>query len=71
MLFRSHLGELMAAKAEAEHGSLGGLSRELIERDVVGLQGLLDEAEVASKLPDVPSADAALNDLLIRTRLSF
>ena len=64
-----YLGELMAAKAEAEHGPLTGPSRDLLEREVVALQAVLDEAETDSKLADRPTADAALHDLLVRTRL--
>ena len=64
-----YLGELMAAKAEAEHGPLTGPSRDRLEQDVVALQAALDQAETDSKLADRPTADAALNDLLVRTRL--
>jgi predicted nucleotidyltransferase len=64
-----YLGELMAAKAEAEHGPLTGPSRDRLEQDVIALQVALDEAEADSKLADRPSADAALHDLLVRTRL--
>jgi predicted nucleotidyltransferase len=64
-----YLGELMAAKAEAEHGPLTGPSRDRLERDVVALQAALDQAETDSKLADRPTADAALHDLLVRTRL--
>jgi uncharacterized protein len=64
-----YLGELMAAKAEAEHGPLTEPSRDLLERDVVTLQAALDQAETDSKLADRPTADAALHDLLVRTRL--
>lgn len=64
-----YLGELMAAKAEAEHGALTGPSKEQLERDVTALRAALDQAEVDSKLADRPAADAALHDLLVRTRL--
>lgn len=66
----AYLPELMAAKAEVEHGPVEGPSAEVVERDVVRLQVLLDEAEAASRLPEVPSAAPALNDLLVRTRLA-
>ncbi|TDO46163.1 hypothetical protein EV643_11115 [Kribbella sp. VKM Ac-2527] len=39
-------------------------------RDVIALQATLDRAEAESALPDRSSADAALDDLLIRTRLA-
>jgi hypothetical protein len=65
----AYLPELMAAKAEAEHGPLEGPSGERIAKDVVQLQAALDEAEALSELPDRPTAEPALNDLLIRARL--
>jgi predicted nucleotidyltransferase len=66
----AYLPELMAAKAEAEHGALEGPSRELLAEDVAGLQTKLDEAEVVAELPDRPTAEAGLHDLLLRVRLS-
>lgn len=65
----AYLGELITAKAEAEHGPLTGPSREQLEQDVTTLQAVLDQAELDSKLADRPTADAALHDLLVRTRL--
>jgi len=65
----AYLPELIAAKAEAEHASLVGPSREQLEHDVATLQVTLDEAEAASKLAERPAADAALHDLLVRVRL--
>ncbi|GAA1614767.1 nucleotidyltransferase domain-containing protein [Kribbella sancticallisti] len=62
----AYLGELMAAKAEAEHGPRVGPSKDELERDVTGLQAVLDQAEAESKLADRPTADAAL---LVPTRL--
>ncbi|WP_237771175.1 nucleotidyltransferase domain-containing protein [Kribbella sp. ALI-6-A] len=66
----AYLPELMAAKAEAEHGPLVGPDTERLAKDVAALQDALDQAEAASNLPDRPSADAAMNDLLVRARLS-
>lgn len=66
----AYLPELMAAKAEAEHASLDGLSGERLAEDVAGLQAALDDAEAASTLPDRPAAEPGLHDLLIRARLS-
>ncbi|WP_427884761.1 nucleotidyltransferase domain-containing protein [Kribbella sp. GL6] len=65
----SYLPELMAAKAEAEHAPLDGPPDELLAADVVRLQNVLDEAEAVTGLPDRPSAEAGLNDLLIKVRL--
>jgi hypothetical protein len=65
-----YLPELMTTKAEAEHGALEGPSHERLAEDVTRLRDALDEAEAASKLPDRPTAESALHDLLVRTRLS-
>jgi predicted nucleotidyltransferase len=65
----AYLPELMAAKAEAEHGALTGPSAEQLERDVTVLRSALDQAEADSQLADRPTADAALHDFLVRTRL--
>jgi predicted nucleotidyltransferase len=66
----AYLPGLMAAKAEVEHGPAVGVTKEQLERDVTGLQAALDQAEADSKLAERPTADAALHDLLVRTRLS-
>lgn len=66
----AYLGELMAAKAEAEHGPLVGPPQEQRERDVTALQAALDQAEADSKLAERPTADVALHEFLVRTRLS-
>jgi uncharacterized protein len=50
----AYLAELMAAKAEAEHAPLRGLSVAVLSHDVAALQAALDEAEVASRLPNCP-----------------
>jgi predicted nucleotidyltransferase len=65
----SYLPELMAAKAEAEHAPLDGPSQDRLAADVARLQGELDEAEAASTLPDRPSAEPALHELLVSARL--
>ncbi|MEU4393627.1 nucleotidyltransferase domain-containing protein [Kribbella sp. NPDC023855] len=65
----AYLPELMTAKAEAEHAPLVGPSAEQLERDVTTLQATLDQAETDSKLPERPSADAALHDFVVRARL--
>lgn len=66
----AYLGELMAAKAEAEHGPLVGPPLEQLERDVTALHAALDQAEADSKLAERPTADVALHEFLVRTRLS-
>ncbi|TCC02028.1 nucleotidyltransferase domain-containing protein [Kribbella soli] len=66
----SYLPELMAAKAEAEHAPLEGPSFEQLAADVLELQNVLDEAEAVSDLPDRPSAEPGLHELLLKARLS-
>ena len=65
----SYLGELIEVKTEAEHAPLESPGREQLERDMVGLQGTLDQAEAGSSLPEQSTAEAALHDLLVRVRL--
>jgi len=67
----SWLGELMRSKAEAEHRSLTseGPSADELAASYAGLQETLDRAEQESKLPDQPSAEEGLHDLLVRARL--
>ncbi|MFI5695766.1 DNA polymerase beta superfamily protein [Kribbella sp. NPDC051586] len=65
----AYLPELMAAKAEAEHAPVDGLSGERLSEDVSRLQAALDEAEAVSLLPDRPTAEPGLHDLLVRARL--
>jgi predicted nucleotidyltransferase len=59
-----YLAELMAAKAAAEHSTVDGS----FETDVARLFATLDGAELASKLPDYPTAEPLLHDLLVRLR---
>jgi hypothetical protein len=66
----AYLPDLMAAKAEAEHGALEGPSGERIAEDVARLRSALDEAEAVTDLPGETATEPALNDLLIRVRLS-
>jgi uncharacterized protein len=65
----AYLGELIAAKTEAEHAPLEGVARATLEQDVAGLQATLDQAEADSRLADRPTAEPALHDLLVRARL--
>ncbi|MFE9997981.1 nucleotidyltransferase domain-containing protein [Streptomyces avermitilis] len=62
------LPELIAAKAEREHGA-ADVDQARARLDVERLHGLLDEAEGASRLPDAPTAYDALHDLVVRVRL--
>ncbi|MFE2052140.1 nucleotidyltransferase domain-containing protein [Streptomyces sp. NPDC059459] len=63
-----YLPELIAAKAEREHGD-AGVAPARVRADVEGLHGVLDEAEAASDLPDAPTAYDALHDVVVRIRL--
>ncbi|MGW7404654.1 nucleotidyltransferase domain-containing protein [Streptomyces sp. NPDC054833] len=62
------LPELIAAKAEREHGA-AEVDHARVEADVERLHSVLDEAQSASELPDVPSAHDALHDFVVRVRL--
>ncbi|MEU2895736.1 nucleotidyltransferase domain-containing protein [Streptomyces sp. NPDC001273] len=63
-----YLPELIAAKAEREHGD-AGVDRARVRADVERLHGVLDEAQAASVLPAAPTAYDALHDLVVRIRL--
>ncbi|WP_236245408.1 DNA polymerase beta superfamily protein [Streptomyces sp. CC210A] len=66
-----HLPGLIAAKADAEHGPLTGVTPERAAADVAALHAVLDAAQDASALPDTPAgAHDALHDLVVRARLS-
>lgn len=62
------LPELIAAKAEREHGD-AAVDHARVRADVERLHRVLDEAQAASALPDAPTAYDALHDLVIRIRL--
>ncbi|ARP69515.1 nucleotidyltransferase [Streptomyces pluripotens] len=64
-----YLPELVAAKAEREHGT-AEIDPVRVEADVERLHAVLDEAQGASALPDAPSAYDALHDLVVRLRLT-
>ncbi|MFF9220940.1 nucleotidyltransferase domain-containing protein [Streptomyces viridosporus] len=64
----AYLPELIAAKAEREHG-VTDVDHACVRGDVERLHGALDEAQAASALPDVPAARDALHDLVVRIRL--
>ncbi|MEU9219141.1 nucleotidyltransferase domain-containing protein [Streptomyces sp. NPDC048376] len=63
-----HLTELIAAKAEREHGD-AGVDHARVRADVERLHTVLDEAQAASGLPDAPAAYDALHDFVVRVRL--
>ena len=68
-----HLPDLIAAKTEAEHvrlSRLDGLVRPgRLDADVAALRSRLEEAQRDTDLPAEPTGEAAINDLIIRTRL--
>jgi uncharacterized protein len=64
-----HLPQLIAAKADAEHGPASGVDRERVRSDVEALHAVLEEARLASRLPDEPTAYDALRDFVVRVRL--
>ena len=49
---------------------MDGPSGQRLAEDVSRLQAALDEAEATSNLPDRPTAEPALHDLLVRARLT-
>ncbi|KES03219.1 nucleotidyltransferase [Streptomyces toyocaensis] len=62
------LPELIAAKAEREHGD-AAVDHARVRAEVERLHRLLDEAQATSALPDAPTAYDALHDLVVRIRL--
>ncbi|GAA3912096.1 nucleotidyltransferase domain-containing protein [Streptomyces lacrimifluminis] len=65
----AYLPELVAAKAEREHGP-ADIDHARVEADVERLHRVLDEAQAVSGLPDAPAAHDALHDLVVRVRLT-
>jgi len=65
----AYLPELIAAKAEREHGD-ADVDHARVPADVERLHGVLDAAQEASALPDVPVAHDALHDFVVRIRLA-
>ncbi|MFE4861050.1 DNA polymerase beta superfamily protein [Streptomyces sp. NPDC056670] len=64
-----YLPELIAAKAEAEHGAASGPGRERLAEDIEALHAVLDEAQAASLLPETAAGHDALHDFVVRVRL--
>ncbi|MFF7204952.1 DNA polymerase beta superfamily protein [Streptomyces sp. NPDC008141] len=65
----AYLPDLIAAKADAEHGLASGVDKDRARADVEALHLVLDEAQRTSRLPDEASAHAALGALVVRVRL--
>ncbi len=64
-----YLPELIAAKADAEHGPASGVDAAVARAGVEALHGVLEEAQQASLLPDEPTAHKALGAFVVRVRL--
>ncbi|KUN84363.1 nucleotidyltransferase [Streptomyces bungoensis] len=64
----SYLPELIAAKAEREHGP-ADVGHARVAADVEHLHTVLDDAQSASPLPDAHTAHDALHDFVVRVRL--
>jgi predicted nucleotidyltransferase len=64
----AYLPELIAAKAEQEHGG-ADVGHARVQDDVERLHTLLDEAQNASALPDAPTVYDALHAFVVRVRL--
>ncbi|MEU9284701.1 nucleotidyltransferase domain-containing protein [Streptomyces sp. NPDC048275] len=64
----AYLPDLIAAKAEREHGA-ADIDHARVGDDVERLHGLLDAAQGTSVLPDAPAAYDALDDFVVRVRL--
>jgi predicted nucleotidyltransferase len=64
----AYLPDLVAVKADAEHGAAPSLDADGLARDVASLHAALAEAESASALPAQPTAYDALHDLVVRSR---
>ncbi|WP_215450729.1 MULTISPECIES: DNA polymerase beta superfamily protein [unclassified Streptomyces] len=63
-----YLPDLVAAKADLEHGK-ADVDRERVAEDVERLQGVLEQEQALSALPESPSAYDALHDFVVRVRL--
>lgn len=64
----AYLPDLVALKADAEHGAAPSPGAGGLARDVASLHAALAEAESASALPAQPTAYDALHDLVVRSR---
>jgi predicted nucleotidyltransferase len=68
----TYIAELVEAKRYGEHGRLAAASPgpATVADDVRALHAELDVAAAASSLPEVPTAESGLHDLLVDLRLS-
>ncbi|MFE7167507.1 DNA polymerase beta superfamily protein [Streptomyces sp. NPDC057616] len=64
----AYLPDLIAAKAEREHGD-ADVDHARVAADVERLHAVLDEAQAASALPAAATVHDALHDFLVRIRL--
>ncbi|MCD9877481.1 nucleotidyltransferase domain-containing protein [Streptomyces guryensis] len=64
----AYLPDLIAAKAEQEHGG-ADVDHARVQADVEQLHGVLDAAQESSALPDAPAGYDALHDFVVRIRL--
>jgi len=64
----AYLPDLVAAKAEREHGA-AEVDHARVQADVERLHTALDEAQAASALPGAATVHDALHDFLVRIRL--
>ncbi|WP_254716440.1 hypothetical protein [Actinomadura sp. WMMB 499] len=67
-----YVPDLIAAKREAEHAGVpsGAPGRPVLRADVDALSALLEDERDRSALPERPTAEGVLHDLLVRTRLA-
>ncbi|MCX4583132.1 nucleotidyltransferase domain-containing protein [Streptomyces sp. NBC_01481] len=66
-----YLPELIAAKAEAEHGCAAGLDLERVRGDADELHATLDDSQACTELPGEASAFVALDRFVVSTRLRY
>ena len=68
----SYVPDLIAAKREAEHGSLPETAAQRLAADIPRLRAELETARDASPLPEHadPASMNALHELVVRTRLA-
>ncbi|MFD7291140.1 DNA polymerase beta superfamily protein [Streptomyces sp. NPDC059863] len=64
----AYLPELIAAKADAEHGRATGPERHRLEADVARLRAELEDARSGTALPGDPVGYEALHDFVVRVR---